>query len=264
MSDPEAGPSHSPQRPQRGMMHSGGEAVFEGAEALDPALMADDSAGGYSYGGSVTAPGTGTGTGTGAGSTGGSASGSGSHTGNGTENGQSRSHTQSPAAGHYQYPYPGEQGNIMGANVSPSAQSAQDGTSHPPGSAHSQGQASASGSGAGAVGQEGQISVMGEDGLMKRVGGKANVSSACGPCKRAHLACDIGRPCKRCVNLGKEAQCEDVPVRLPLGILQLDHLADAQCIDALKSVQVATWHMLRHWISETLPSRQNSTLMFAA
>lgn len=47
---------------------------------------------------------------------------------------------------------------------------------------------------------------------MRRVGGKANVSSACGPCKRAHLACDIGRPCKRCMNMGKQDQCEDVPV----------------------------------------------------
>lgn len=57
--------------------------------------------------------------------------------------------------------------------------------------------------------------MMGEDGqmVMRRAGGKANVSSACGPCKRAHLACDVGRPCKRCVNLGKEGQCEDVPVR---------------------------------------------------
>lgn len=46
---------------------------------------------------------------------------------------------------------------------------------------------------------------------IKRVGGKANVSSACGPCKRAHLACDVARPCKRCVNMGKQDQCEDVP-----------------------------------------------------
>ncbi|TYJ53250.1 hypothetical protein B9479_006117 [Cryptococcus floricola] len=46
---------------------------------------------------------------------------------------------------------------------------------------------------------------------IKRVGGKANVSSACGPCKRAHLACDVGRPCKRCINMGKQDQCEDVP-----------------------------------------------------
>jgi hypothetical protein len=48
--------------------------------------------------------------------------------------------------------------------------------------------------------------------VIRRVGGKANVSSACGPCKRAHLACDVGRPCKRCINMGKEDQCEDVPV----------------------------------------------------
>lgn len=56
---------------------------------------------------------------------------------------------------------------------------------------------------------------------IKRVGGKANVSSACAPCKKAHLACDIMRPCKRCINMGKEDLCEDVPVRwasIPLGI----------------------------------------------
>lgn len=47
---------------------------------------------------------------------------------------------------------------------------------------------------------------------IKRVGGKANVSSACAPCKKAHLACDVMRPCKRCVNMGKEELCEDVPV----------------------------------------------------
>ena len=47
---------------------------------------------------------------------------------------------------------------------------------------------------------------------VKRIGGKANVSSACGPCKKAHLACDVQRPCKRCTNMGKEDQCEDVPV----------------------------------------------------
>nr|ODN91762.1 hypothetical protein L203_01013 [Cryptococcus depauperatus CBS 7841] len=46
---------------------------------------------------------------------------------------------------------------------------------------------------------------------IRRVGGKANVSSACAPCKKAHLACDVARPCKRCVNMGKEDQCADVP-----------------------------------------------------
>jgi hypothetical protein len=53
---------------------------------------------------------------------------------------------------------------------------------------------------------------------VRRIGGKANVSSACGPCKKAHLACDVQRPCKRCTNMGKEDQCEDVPVCLSLGI----------------------------------------------
>ncbi|RSH85417.1 hypothetical protein EHS25_004813 [Saitozyma podzolica] len=47
--------------------------------------------------------------------------------------------------------------------------------------------------------------------VIRRVDGKEKVSSACGPCKRAHLACDVGRPCKRCINMGKEDQCEDIP-----------------------------------------------------
>jgi hypothetical protein len=41
---------------------------------------------------------------------------------------------------------------------------------------------------------------------------RVNVLAACLPCKRAHLGCDTQRPCKRCVNMGKEALCEDVPV----------------------------------------------------
>lgn len=49
---------------------------------------------------------------------------------------------------------------------------------------------------------------------VKRTGAKANVSAACGPCKKAHLACDVQRPCKRCTNMGKEDMCEDVPVGL--------------------------------------------------
>lgn len=44
------------------------------------------------------------------------------------------------------------------------------------------------------------------------------MSSACGPCKRAHLACDVARPCKRCVNMNKEDRCEDVPVSLRIRI----------------------------------------------
>lgn len=33
---------------------------------------------------------------------------------------------------------------------------------------------------------------------------KAHVASACVNCKRAHLSCDIQRPCERCVNSGKQ------------------------------------------------------------
>lgn len=39
---------------------------------------------------------------------------------------------------------------------------------------------------------------------------KAHVPSACLNCKRAHLACDVGRPCRRCINLGKSDTCVDV------------------------------------------------------
>ncbi|KAB8342717.1 hypothetical protein FH972_022317 [Carpinus fangiana] len=39
---------------------------------------------------------------------------------------------------------------------------------------------------------------------------KAHVQSACANCKKAHLACDIGRPCQRCISNGKTATCVDV------------------------------------------------------
>lgn len=37
---------------------------------------------------------------------------------------------------------------------------------------------------------------------------KAHVASACVNCKRAHLSCDIQRPCARCVASGKQASHE--------------------------------------------------------
>nr|POE72372.1 transcription activator of gluconeogenesis ert1 [Quercus suber] len=39
---------------------------------------------------------------------------------------------------------------------------------------------------------------------------KAHVASACANCKRAHLSCDINRPCMRCVASGKQDSCHDV------------------------------------------------------
>lgn len=39
---------------------------------------------------------------------------------------------------------------------------------------------------------------------------KAHVSKACNHCKRAHLACDHSRPCRRCVALGKADTCVDL------------------------------------------------------
>ncbi|CAK4031394.1 hypothetical protein AC578_9363 [Lecanosticta acicola] len=39
---------------------------------------------------------------------------------------------------------------------------------------------------------------------------KAHVASACINCKRAHLSCDVNRPCGRCVASGKQDTCIDV------------------------------------------------------
>ncbi|KAJ9631126.1 hypothetical protein H2204_008348 [Knufia peltigerae] len=39
---------------------------------------------------------------------------------------------------------------------------------------------------------------------------KAHVASACVNCKKKHLRCDNNRPCRRCVQSGKEASCHDV------------------------------------------------------
>ncbi|KAG9840888.1 hypothetical protein KCU98_g9062, partial [Aureobasidium melanogenum] len=40
---------------------------------------------------------------------------------------------------------------------------------------------------------------------------KAHVANACNNCKRAHLSCDVERPCGRCVATGKADTCRDVP-----------------------------------------------------
>ncbi|KAI5785583.1 hypothetical protein DFH27DRAFT_528487 [Peziza echinospora] len=39
---------------------------------------------------------------------------------------------------------------------------------------------------------------------------KTHVASACVNCKKAHLACDVVRPCPRCVGLSKQDSCIDV------------------------------------------------------
>ncbi|OCL07051.1 hypothetical protein AOQ84DRAFT_65998 [Glonium stellatum] len=39
---------------------------------------------------------------------------------------------------------------------------------------------------------------------------KAHVASACVNCKKAHLSCDVQRPCGRCVTSGKQDTCKDV------------------------------------------------------
>ncbi|KAJ1723142.1 hypothetical protein LPJ53_002506 [Coemansia erecta] len=41
-------------------------------------------------------------------------------------------------------------------------------------------------------------------------GAKPHVPSACTNCKKAHLACDLQRPCQRCVNANKCSTCKDV------------------------------------------------------
>ncbi|KAH8776221.1 hypothetical protein BGZ57DRAFT_953345 [Hyaloscypha finlandica] len=44
----------------------------------------------------------------------------------------------------------------------------------------------------------------------RRGKGKTHVTSACVPCKRAHLRCDVQRPCSRCLATGKEDACVKV------------------------------------------------------
>ncbi|OCK82628.1 hypothetical protein K432DRAFT_214508 [Lepidopterella palustris CBS 459.81] len=39
---------------------------------------------------------------------------------------------------------------------------------------------------------------------------KAHVASACVNCKKAHLSCDVQRPCGRCITSGKQDSCKDV------------------------------------------------------
>ncbi|KAI8065503.1 hypothetical protein BC940DRAFT_368759 [Gongronella butleri] len=39
---------------------------------------------------------------------------------------------------------------------------------------------------------------------------KPHVRTACSNCKKAHLACDTERPCKRCVSVGKADSCYDI------------------------------------------------------
>ncbi|KAF1349124.1 hypothetical protein BDV97DRAFT_370326 [Delphinella strobiligena] len=40
---------------------------------------------------------------------------------------------------------------------------------------------------------------------------KTHVANACNNCKRAHLSCDVDRPCNRCVQTGKGDTCRNVP-----------------------------------------------------
>jgi len=42
---------------------------------------------------------------------------------------------------------------------------------------------------------------------------KAHVANACGNCKRAHLSCDVQRPCNRCVATGKTASTVEILIR---------------------------------------------------
>ena len=41
---------------------------------------------------------------------------------------------------------------------------------------------------------------------------KSHVASACVNCKRAHLSCDVQRPCTRCVASGKQASSDQGPI----------------------------------------------------
>ncbi|KAI7877811.1 hypothetical protein K492DRAFT_171373, partial [Lichtheimia hyalospora FSU 10163] len=47
-------------------------------------------------------------------------------------------------------------------------------------------------------------------GPTKKRTSKSHVPTACVNCKKAHLACDLSRPCKRCVSVGKAETCYDI------------------------------------------------------
>ena len=47
---------------------------------------------------------------------------------------------------------------------------------------------------------------------------KAHVASACANCKRAHLSCDVNRPCARCVASGKQVSPAQLAGEMCLGI----------------------------------------------
>jgi len=55
-----------------------------------------------------------------------------------------------------------------------------------------------------------------EAGLSTRGGrrSKTHVASACVNCKRAHLSCDVQRPCTRCVSSGKQVRTVDTLIAL--------------------------------------------------
>ncbi|KAI8882166.1 hypothetical protein K501DRAFT_334188 [Backusella circina FSU 941] len=46
--------------------------------------------------------------------------------------------------------------------------------------------------------------------LKKKLTKSTHVPTACLNCKKAHLACDLSRPCKRCVSLDKSSTCIDI------------------------------------------------------
>ncbi|KAJ8654969.1 hypothetical protein O0I10_009365 [Lichtheimia ornata] len=54
------------------------------------------------------------------------------------------------------------------------------------------------------------LSTSPKSGGIRRRATKSHVPAACVHCQRAHLACDVERPCKRCVQAGREDNCFDV------------------------------------------------------
>lgn len=101
------------------------------------------------------------------------------------------------------------------------------------------------------------IPAAGESSSGKRVGGKPNVASACGPCKRAHLACDVNRPCKRCVNMGKEDQCEDVPVSCLSPFI--DHMAEAENPTKISVELFHFWYLSGNYLTPFSAQEARST-----
>ncbi|KAI7881454.1 hypothetical protein K492DRAFT_206816 [Lichtheimia hyalospora FSU 10163] len=77
--------------------------------------------------------------------------------------------------------------------------------------------------------------------LPKKRPAKPHVPSACVNCQKAHLACDLSRPCRRCISSGKEGTCYDVQHKKRGRPKRRDKLSTAGESTASSSTTIATF-----------------------